>query len=316
MSAESPGLDSRRSQGGQILTTGPTPRPMEIGGRTFEWGTRTFVMGIINVSPESFSGDGIAEPNAAIRQGLAFVEQGADILDVGGQSTRPSYSATVEASVRGTGSGAQYEELDPEQELRRVIDVIRGLTAATDVPISIDTYKPAVAQGALNAGAVMINDIWGLKRDPSLAGVAAKAGVPLVLMHNQEGTSYVDLIPDIVASLRASIGRARSGGVSEEKIIVDPGFGFGKTVAGNLETIRRLSELRELGRPILLGSSRKSTIGRILDKPADRRVEGTAATVAIGIQNGADIVRVHEVKQMAQVARMADAVVRGLISEG
>ncbi|MDP7618991.1 MAG: dihydropteroate synthase [Dehalococcoidia bacterium] len=298
------------------MTTGPTLRPMEIGGRTFEWGTRTFVMGIINVSPESFSGDGIAEPSAAIRQGLAFVEQGADILDVGGQSTRPIYSATVEASVRGGGSGTQYEELDSEQELRRVIEVIRGLTAATDVPISIDTYKPPVAQGALNAGAVMINDIWGLKHDPSLAGVAAKAGVPLVLMHNQEGTSYVDLIPDIVASLRTSIGRARSGGVGEEKIIVDPGFGFGKTVAGNLEVIRRLPELRELGRPILLGSSRKSTIGRILDEPADHRVEGTAATVAIGIQNGVDIVRVHDVAQMAKVVRMADAVVRGLISEG
>jgi dihydropteroate synthase len=162
----------------------------------------------------------------------------------------------------------------------------------------------------------MINDIWGLKHDPALAGVAAKAGVPLVLMHNQEGTSYVDLIPDIVASLRTSIGRARSGGVDEGKIIVDPGFGFGKTVAGNLEVIRRLPELRELGRPILLGSSRKSTIGRILDEPADQRVEGTAATVAIGIQNGADIVRVHEVAQMAKVVRMADAVVRGLISEG
>ncbi len=289
---------------------------MEIGGRTFEWGRRTFVMGIINLSPESFSGDGITDPIDAITQGLAFVEQGVDILDVGGQSTRPAYSATVEATVRGTGSGAQYEELDPEEELRRVLDVIAGLTAATDVPISIDTYKPSVAEGALNAGAAMINDIWGLKRDPLLAGVAAEAGVPLVLMHNQEGTSYGDLIPDIVASLRTSIDKARSGGVIEEQIIVDPGFGFGKTVAGNLEVLRRLSDFRELGRPILLGSSRKSTIGRILNEPGDRRVEGTAATVAIGIQNGADIVRVHDVAQMAKVVRMADAVVRGLSSEG
>jgi dihydropteroate synthase len=289
---------------------------MEIGGRTFAWGTRTFVMGIINVSPESFSGDGIADTNAAVRQGLAFVEQGADILDVGGQSTRPVYSATVEASLRGTGSGVQYEELDPEEELRRVVGVIKGLTAATDVPVSVDTYKPSVAQEALNAGAAMINDIWGLKRDASLALVAAKAEVPLVLMHNQEGTSYGDLIPDIVASLQTSMDEARRGGVGENKIIVDPGFGFGKTVAGNLEVIRRLSELRELGRPILLGSSRKSTIGRILDEPADRRVEGTAATVAIGIQNGADIVRVHDVEQMAKVVRMADAVVRGLTGEG
>ncbi len=288
---------------------------MEIGGRTFEWGTRTFVMGIINVSPESFSGDGIADTDAAVKQGLAFVDQGVDILDVGGQSTRPVYSATVEASVRGTGSGVQYEELDPREELGRVVGVIKELTAATDVPISIDTYKPSVAQGALNAGAAMINDIWGLKRDPLLAGVAAKAGVPLVLMHNQEGMSYGDLIPDIVASLRTSISRARSGGVGEERTIVDPGFGFGKTVAGNLEVIRRLSELRELGRPILLGSSRKSTIGRILDEPPDRRLEGTAATVAIGIQNGADIVRVHDVEQMAKVVRMSDAVVRGSLGE-
>ena len=287
---------------------------MTIGGRTFHWGARTYVMGIINVSPESFSGDGTADADAAYRQGLAFAEQGADILDVGGQSTRPVYSANVEASVGGRGTGAQYAELAPEEEADRVLEVIRRLSAA-GAPVSVDTYKPAVARRAIDAGASLINDVWGLKRDPALADVAAEAGVPMVLMHNQDGTHYDDLIPDMLASLEASIARARAAGVRGDRIIVDPGFGFGKTVAHNLEVVRRMAEFRRLGKPLMLGSSRKSTIGRVLDEPVDRRVEGTAATVAIGIQNGADIVRVHDVGAMSKVARMADAVVRGLLPE-
>jgi dihydropteroate synthase len=284
---------------------------MRIGNQMFEWGKRTFVMGIINVSPESFSGDGLVDTDAAVRQGLAFVEQGVDFLDVGGQSTRPIYSASVEASFGRSGSGARYIELDTDEESRRVIGVIEQLTRNTDVPVSVDTYKPLVARKALEAGATVINDVWGLKIDPSLARVAADFGAPMILMHNQEGTSYLDLILEVVASLHASIARATEGGVPEENIIVDPGFGFGKTVAHNLEVVRRLAELSSLGRPILLGSSRKSTIGRVLDRPVDQRVEGTAATVAIGIANGANIVRVHDVTEMTNVARMADAIVHG-----
>ena len=287
------------------------PPPTTIGGRTFNWGTRTFVMGIINVSPESFSGDGVLDVDAAYRQGLAFAEQGADILDVGGQSTRPIYSAGVEASVGGTGSGAQYVELEPEEEADRVLGVIRRLSSDAGVPVSVDTYKPGVARRAIDAGASLINDVWGLKRDLALAVVAAEARVPMVLMHNQDGVQYDDLIPDVLASLDASIAKARAAGVAADHIVVDPGFGFGKTVAHNLEVIRKMAEFKQLGKPVMLGSSRKSTIGRVLDEPVDRRVEGTAATVAIGIQNGVDVVRVHDVGAMVKVARMADAIVRG-----
>ena len=186
------------------------------------------------------------------------------------------------------------------------------LKGKTDTPISVDTYKAGVAEAAIEAGASMVNDVWGLKRDAALAGVAASHGTPLILMHNQEGTRYTRLIPDIVASLRRSVAVALAAGVARERIIVDPGFGFGKTVAHNLEVLRRLGEIKSaLGLPLLLGTSRKSTIGRVLDLPVDDRVEGTAATVALGIAQGADIVRVHDVREMARVVRMTDAVARG-----
>lgn len=290
--------------------------PTLIGGRSFHWGRRTFVMGIVNVSPESFSGDGLADTDSAVLQALRFVEEGADILDVGGQSTRPVYSARVEANLTG-GGGAGYDELSPDEEMRRVVPVIERIVAATDVPVSVDTYKPDVARAAVHAGAAMINDVWGLKRGIELARVAAEEGVPLALMHNQDGTEYRDLVPDVIDSLHASVAAAIAAGVPEERLIVDPGFGFGKTVAHNLEVLRRLREIAvALGRPLLLGTSRKSTIGRVLDLPVDQRVEGTAATVAIGIANGADIVRVHDVQAMARVARMTDAIVRGLPPTG
>ena len=297
-------------------------------------------MGIVNVSPESFSGDGLADVDAAVAQALRFVEEGADILDVGGQSTRPRYSAAVEGGrapafagdsgeTRGDsgetrsphpnplpeGEGtlvSGYDELSVEEEIGRIVPVIRAIKGETDTPISVDTYKAGVAEAAIEAGASMVNDVWGLKRDASLAGVAASHGTTLILMHNQEGTRYTRLIPDIVASLRQSVAVAVAAGVARERIIVDPGFGFGKTVAHNLEVLRRLGEIKEaLGLPLLLGTSRKSTIGRVLDLPVDDRVEGTAATVALGIAQGADIVRVHDVREMARVVKMADAVVRG-----
>ena len=262
-------------------------------------------MGIVNVSPESFSGDGVTDADAAVEQALRFVDEGADILDVGGQSTRPRYSASVEAGGRASG----YEELPVDEEIDRVLPVIRGIVARTEVPVSVDTYKPPVAEAAIEAGARIINDVWGLKKDAALARVAAKHGTPLILMHNQAEPGYTRLIPDIVASLRRSVATAMAVGVQRDRIIVDPGFGFGKTVSHNLEVLRRLGEIKSaLELPLMLGTSRKSTIGRVLDLPVDERVEGTAATVALGIAQGADIVRVHDVKEMVRVARMSDSV--------
>ena len=268
-------------------------------------------MGIINVSPEAFSGDGLSDVGGAARLAQRFVNDGADILDVGGQSTRPRYSAAVEAGVGASGRARGYDEIGVEEEIRRVIPVIRAINDLTDAPISVDTYKASVAEAAAEAGAALINDVWGLKRDVGVARVAAKRGLPLILMHNQEDTRYSDLIQDIVASLRDSVTEAVRAGVAEERIIVDPGFGFGKTVSHNLEVLRRLADIRSaLGRPLNLGTSRKSTIGRVLDLPVDQRVEGDAGAVAIGITNGADIIRVHDVKEMARVAKMADAITR------
>ncbi len=287
-----------------------TPAPLTIRGKEFRWGSRTYVMGIVNVSPESFSGDGLTDAGAAVRQGLRFVEEGADILDVGGQSTRPRTTAQREAQRFG-GPDDAPDELSEQEEMDRVLPVIQGLAAQVDVPVSIDSYKSGVVRAALQAGASIVNDVWGLKKDPQVAVAAAEAGAPLILMHDQPTTRYGDLVPDVIASLRASLDRAQQAGVAWEHLIVDPGFGFGKTPAHNLELLRRLHEFRALGRPILLGTSRKSTIGLVLGLPPDQRVEGTAATVALGIQGGADIIRVHDVQAMVRVARMTDAVVRG-----
>ncbi|MDO8531896.1 MAG: dihydropteroate synthase [Dehalococcoidia bacterium] len=277
----------------------------------FVWGARTYIMGIINMTPDSFSGDGLGyNVDAAVAQASRFVEEGVDILDVGGQSTRPPIAARVEAQVSGGVRAAAARPVDEEEELRRVIPVVERLARDLPVPISIDTFRSAVARRAIEAGAAMVNDVWGLKHDPAIARVAAKAGAPLILMHNQRGTEYRDLAPEVIAGLRASMDAALRAGVPREHIIVDPGFGFGKTREHNLELLRRLRELTVLGRPILVGTSRKSTIGAVLDLPVEQRIEGTAATVAIAIANGADIVRVHDVRYMARVARMADAVVR------
>ena len=271
-----------------------------IGGRRFVWGERTYVMGVINVTPDSFSNDGVGgDVEMAVRLGVRFQEDGADIIDVGGESTRPP------------GIYGDSKPVSVDEELGRVVPMIEAIKRETDLPVSIDTYKAAVAQAAIEAGASIINDIWAFQRDPEMRKVAADAVMPVVLMHNQVGTEYDDPVPDIVESLRQRVDAAVHGGVRQENIIVDPGMGFGKTVEQNLEILRRLGEFGALGLPLLVGMSRKSTIGYVLGLPVEDRVEGTAATVALSIAGGADIVRVHDVKEMSRVARMTDAVIRG-----
>ncbi|MDI3339405.1 MAG: dihydropteroate synthase [Sphaerobacter sp.] len=274
-----------------------TLAPLRTPRFTWEWGRRTYVMGIINVTPDSFSGDGLAgQLDAVVERARQMVAAGADIIDVGGESTRPG-----------------HQPVPPEEELRRVVHAITALAAAIDVPISIDTSKAVVAEAALRAGAHIVNDVRGLTADPEIAAVAAAAGAPVVIMHDRTIPTADRLIPDIVHELSLRIERALAAGIPWEHIIIDPGFGFGKTAELNLLLLRRLRELTALGRPILAGTSRKSTIGRVLGTEADDRLEGTAATVALAIANGADIVRVHDVPQMVRVARMTDAVVRGWV---
>lgn len=268
-----------------------------IGQAEFRWGERTYVMGICNLSPDSFSGDGLgSDIEATLAQARRMVQEGADIIDVGGESTRP-------------GTKPQTVD-DIDDELRLVIPAIERLAGEITVPISIDTYKYSVASRALKAGASMINDIWALQRDPRLAPLAAEHNVPIILMSNQREAPAADIMPTIIADLKRAIQQATEAGVPAHNIIVDPGISFGKSLEQNLEIIRRLGELRTLGKPILLGSSRKSMIGLVLNLPADQRLEGTAATLAIGIANGADIVRVHDVKQMVRVCRMSDVIIR------
>src|SRR5713101_3007704 len=264
-----------------------TMRSARIGERDFTWGARTYVMGIVNVTPDSFSGDGVTDLETAVAQARQMEQDGADLIDIGGESTRPETWA---------GPG-----LSPEEEVARVV-------AAVAVPVSIDTYKAQVAARALAAGASLVNDVWGLRRDPEMAGVVARAAAPVVLMHNKPGGGYHDLIGEIASSLLESVELGRAAGIPEDRIILDPGIGFGKTREENLEIIRRLPELRRLGFPLLVGPSRKSFIGKTLDLPAGERLEGTAAAVALSITGGADIVRVHDVKAMVRVARMADAI--------
>ncbi len=271
-----------------------------IGNREFEWGSRTFVMGVINLTPDSFSGDGIGgDVDVALRMAVRFQLEGADLIDVGGESTRPP------AMYSGS------RPVSDKEELARVIPVIEALKREIDVPISVDTYKAGVADEAVKAGASMINDVWGFKRDPDMASVAAGSGVPVVLMHNRDHTRYDDLVPDVISELSKMTDNAVRLGVEPEKIILDPGMGFGKTGEHNLKILRRLDEFAVLERPLLIGMSRKSTIGYVLDLPVEERVEGPAATVALSIAKGADIVRVHDVKEMVRVARMSDAIVRG-----
>ena len=278
------------------------------GSSIFRWGQRTYIMGVVNVSPDSFSGDGIADAGEAIARAKQLASEGADIIDVGGESTRPSSTA-----------------VSIDEELRRVVPVVEKLVKEVPVPVSVDTYKVEVARQALNVGASMINDIWGLQKEPALADLVAQKGMPIVLTSNQRDSPCPDIMPAVVSDLKRAIKQALGAGVPWENIIIDPGIGFGKTQEQNLEVLRRLDELKTLGRPILLGSSRKSFIGWVLDltpeqrsnkmafvPPIDQRLEGTMATIAIGIARGADIVRVHDVREMARVCKMSDAVVRGV----
>ena len=284
---------------------------LTINNFTFKWGVRTYVMGILNLTPDSFSGDGLAdlEKEAAIQQAREFVEAGVDILDVGGESTRPG-AAPVSA----------------QQELDRVLPIITRLASEFEALISIDTYKALVAREAIKAGASILNDVWGLKADPELAQTAAENNMPVILMHNRSnpnnaaikehlggryvGMEYDDLLEDVKSELRESVDLAHKAGIPDEMIILDPGIGFGKTVEQNLELIKRLDEIRNLGFPVLLGPSRKSFIGYTLDLPPGDRVEGTAAAVSVGITRGADIIRVHDVSKMIRTVRMTDALIR------
>ncbi len=288
---------------------------LTIRSTRFVWGKRTYVMGIVNATPDSFSGDGVMASNsqgyvdAAVRYAEQQIAAGADIVDIGGESTRP---------------GSQ--PISAEEEYRRVIPVIAALRQKVQAPISVDTYKAEIARAALDAGADMVNDVWGLRMDPEMKRVVAERGVPVVIMHNRSqpkdavqserlggryvGVEYKDLLGDVIQELRAQIDLGRDAGIAPGKIIVDPGIGFGKTLEQNLELLNRVDELRVLGYPILLGPSRKGFIGYTLDLPPDQRVEGTAAAVAVGVTRGVDIVRVHDVQAMARVAKMTDAIVR------
>ena len=286
----------------------PTAAPLQVRSTIFAWGTRTYVMGILNVTPDSFSGDGLiaaerdagyrgtdSVANAAAVRGRQMVDDGADILDVGGESTRPGHEVVAE-----------------DAEIARVVPAIRAIRAALpDAPLSVDTTKVVVAEAALDAGADIVNDVWGVSTDDSLLRLAAERGTPIVLMHNRAEARYQDLVPEVVADLRRAIDRAVAAGVAWDAIIVDPGFGFGKTAAHNLVLLRDLDALRVLGRPILLGASRKSTLGKVLDLPPDERLEATLATTALAIAGGADVVRVHDVQPNVRAARMTDAVIRG-----
>jgi dihydropteroate synthase len=278
--------------------------PTKCGSAEFRWGEKTYIMGVVNLSHDSFSGDGIGNDiERTVEQAKRMVAEGADIIDVGGESTRPG---TAPMSID-----------DVEEELRLVVPAIERLVKEISVPISIDSYKAQVARRALEAGASMINDIWGLKQDPTLARLAAEKRVPIILMANErDAPPKVGIMAKVLADLEYGIKIALKAGVPPENIIVDPGIGFGKSLEQNLELVNRLADLKALGKPILLGTSRKSMIGLVLDQPADKRLEGNLAVTAIGIANGADMVRVHDVKQTALVCRMSDAIIRrGSIGE-
>lgn len=267
----------------------------KIGNKEFDIDNKCYIMGILNVTPDSFS-DGGKWNNLdnALKHAEQMIEEGASIIDVGGESTRPGHVVISE-----------------KEEIERVIPVIECLKKEFDVPVSIDSYKPNVAAAALEAGADLVNDIWGLKHDEKMAELIANAGVPCCLMHNRHNTDYVNFIADMKNDLRETISIAQKAGISKDKIILDPGVGFGKTYENNLTAINHLEELRELGYPILLATSRKSVIGLTLDLPADKRIEGTIATSVMGVLKGASFVRVHDVKENLRAIRMTEAILRG-----
>ncbi len=286
----------------------PTPpMPVVIGGTTFDWGARTYLMGIVNATPDSFSGDGLAVGGAdrggstsslvaaIVRQALEMADLGADLIDIGGESTRPG-----------------HQPVDEAEERRRVIDGVAAIHAARpDVPISVDTRRATIAAAALASGAAMVNDVAAVTdSSDAIFRVAAEHAVPVVLMHDRADARYRNVVAEVIADLQRALERAVAAGVAWERCLVDPGIGFGKTADQNLALLHELAALRVIGRPVMLGTSRKSTIGRVLDLPADERLEGTLATTALGVAAGVDIVRVHDIRANLRVARMADAIVR------
>lgn len=268
---------------------------MKIGSREFQTEGHTYVMGILNVTPDSFSDGGKwNDRDRALRHVEEMLEQGADLIDIGGESTRPGYTL-----------------LPDEEEIERVVPVIEAVKVRFDVPVSLDTYKSRVALAGIQAGADLINDIWGLKYDDKIANVIAESGLPCCLMHNRKNTDYGDFMQDVAADLAETIHLAEKAGIADEKIILDPGVGFAKNYEQNLEVINSLEELKVLGYPLLLGCSRKSVVGLTLDLPADQRVEGTLATTVLAVVKGCMFVRVHDVKENVRAIKMTEAVLKG-----
>jgi dihydropteroate synthase len=276
-------------------------RELVIGGRTFNWGSRTYVMGVVNVTPDSFSGDGTGNDiQQAVDQALRFEDEGADIIDIGGESSRPP---------------SVYKDARPvseEEEGSRVIPVIEALSGRLSIPVSIDTQKSSVARMAIAAGAVIANDVSMFGTDPLMTATVAELGVPVIINHTRDRKVYpTGVVTEVVEDLKRAALLAEQAGVPASHVILDPGIGFGKTAVQSIDMQRGLSKLVDLGYPVLIGTSRKGSIGEVLGLPVDQRLEGTAATVALAIERGADIVRVHDVKEMVRVARMSDAIVRG-----
>lgn len=268
---------------------------MKIGNKEFKLGERTYIMGILNVTPDSFSDGGkFNEIDSAVKQAKKLVEEGADIIDIGGESTRP---------------GAEF--VSEEEEIRRVVPIIEAIKREVDITISIDTYKSKTAEAAVKAGADIINDVWGAKYDSNIANIAAKYNVPIILMHNRDkGIPYTDLMEDVISDLQASINIALEAGVKKENIILDPGIGFAKTLEENLEVMNKCERIKEMGYPVLLGTSRKSMIGLTLNLPVDERVEGTVATTVMGIMKGLEFIRVHDVLENKRAAVMTDRILK------
>ncbi|MFE6139865.1 dihydropteroate synthase [Bacillus sp. NPDC057893] len=266
---------------------------LRCGEYTLNLNEKTLIMGILNVTPDSFSdGGSYNEVDAAVRHAKEMKNEGAHIIDIGGESTRPGFA-----------------KVSVEEEIKRVVPMIQAVSKEAKIPISIDTYKAEVAKQAIEAGAHIINDIWGAKAEPKIAGVAAYYDVPIILMHNRDNMNYRNLMADMIADLYESIKIAKDAGVRDENIILDPGIGFAKTPEQNLEAMRNLEQLNVLGYPVLLGTSRKSFIGHVLDLPVEERLEGTGATVCLGIEKGCEFIRVHDVKEMARMAKMMDAMI-------
>jgi dihydropteroate synthase len=264
---------------------------IKCGKYTLNYGGKTQVMGILNTTPDSFSdGGSYVDVDRAISHAKEMIKNGADIIDIGGESTRPG-----------------FQPVSLEQELERVIPVIKRLSMEIEVPISIDTYKAEVAKQSIEAGATIINDIWGAKADPAMASVAANYDVPIILMHNRHERNYNQLIPDMIVDLMESVTIVKDAGVKDDKIILDPGIGFAKTIEGNLQVMKHLDSFVELGYPVLLGTSRKTFIGQVLDLPPVERMEGTGATICLGIEKGCQFIRIHDVLEMSRMAKMMDA---------